>query len=155
MKGRNLKLNPWKIFEILSHVFFLFFCLYFFLPTLPPRIKLLLIFNFLSIFYKYFHCNCYDELSALVLRLGKFNSTLIMAARFHYFIVEIFKCNRKSYSNSFFFRTFIQFFCGFYIPVNYNFKIKISICLLELCSFYCPFSLKTFFFVFYSEYFRY
>lgn len=53
------------------------------------------------LFKKYFHGNCYD-LFFLVLRLHKFKRATRLASWSRHFIVEIVKCNRYFFSDSFF-----------------------------------------------------
>ena len=59
----------------------------------------------LCLFYKYFNGECSDELQALVPPRRKYPRQTRQAAKSHPFTVEIPRCKRAFYSNSFFPRT--------------------------------------------------
>ena len=59
----------------------------------------------LSLFYKYFHGSCSDELMSLSLTLKSFNRVTRYSANAHPFTVQLPSCNRQFYLTSFFLRT--------------------------------------------------
>ena len=56
----------------------------------------------LSLFYKYFHGSCSDELKSLTPTLKSFNCVTRYSANAHPFTVQLPSCNRQFYSTSFF-----------------------------------------------------
>ena len=56
----------------------------------------------LSLFYKYFHGSCFDELKSLTPTLKSFNRGTRYSANAHPFTVQLSSCNRQFYSTSFF-----------------------------------------------------
>ena len=59
----------------------------------------------LSLFYKYYHGLCSDELSSLVPPTKVFNRRTRLSTNSHTFTVEVPSCKKKFYSSSFFPRT--------------------------------------------------
>ena len=56
----------------------------------------------LSLFYKYFHGCCSDELKSLIPALKSFKRVTRFSASAHPFTVQLPSCNKRFYSTSFF-----------------------------------------------------
>lgn len=56
----------------------------------------------LCLSHNYYYGNCSDDLSSLAPKCHGFKRTASLAARFHHFLVEISRCNRKHHANNFF-----------------------------------------------------